>query len=64
MYIAESNRSISRTTFQQRQTVGQRPAAVAQRQTKQFAQNGSFDYDSFTEIVSLKLLLLIKYDRR
>ncbi|EFO24047.1 hypothetical protein LOAG_04436 [Loa loa] len=46
----ESNRSASRTTLQQRQTMVQRPATVAQRQTKQYAQNNSFDYDSITEI--------------
>uniref|UniRef100_A0A915PYM6 Ig-like domain-containing protein n=1 Tax=Setaria digitata TaxID=48799 RepID=A0A915PYM6_9BILA len=47
----ESARPISRTAYQQRQTALQRsPANFTQRQTKQFTQNGSFDYDSVNEI--------------
>ncbi|KAM3716725.1 Kettin [Dirofilaria immitis] len=47
---AESNRSISSTAFQQRQTVLQRPSTIMQRQGRQFAQNSSFDCDSIAEI--------------
>ncbi|EJW79352.1 hypothetical protein WUBG_09738 [Wuchereria bancrofti] len=46
----ETNFPITRTTFQQRQSViQQRPATIAERQTK-FVQNGTFDCDSTTEI--------------
>uniref|UniRef100_A0A0R3RRM2 Ig-like domain-containing protein n=1 Tax=Elaeophora elaphi TaxID=1147741 RepID=A0A0R3RRM2_9BILA len=46
----ESNRSISRTTSQQRQTIVQRPATIVHRQTKQYTHNENFDSDSITEI--------------
>lgn len=45
----EPNRSIPRATFQQRQSVVQRPAAIIQQRQME---NGNFDSESISEIVS------------